>query len=80
MGAVTWFRAAPKDMMDRLQPLLSILNSKGVTWERSVSADPGRVIYEDHWQVGVIPLRYPGKMGPSDWFEVRKRILSNHQP
>ena len=32
MGAVTWFRAAPKDMTDRLQPLLSILNSKGVAW------------------------------------------------
>jgi hypothetical protein len=87
VGAVTWFRAEPKDMTDRLQPLLSILNSKGVGWERSVSADPGRVIYEDHWQVGVIPssrlpmtpLPYPGKMGPSDWFEVRKKILSNHQ-
>ncbi|WP_458110993.1 hypothetical protein M1D88_11350 [Arthrobacter sp. R1-13] len=87
IGAVTWFREASEEMTDRLQPLLSILDSKGVAWERSVSADPGKVVYEDQWQVGVIPssrlvmtpLPYPGKMGPSDWFEVRKEILSNYQ-
>lgn len=75
-GAVTWFKNAAEDMTDRLRPLL---------WERSVSDDPGRVVYEDRWQVGVIPsarlgmtpLPYPGKLGPSDWFEVRKGNLSN---
>ena len=88
IGAVTWFRDAAEGMTDRLRPLLSILDSKGVAWERSVSVDPGRVVYEDRWQVGVIPssrlgmtpLPYPGELGPSDWFEVRKGILSNHQP
>lgn len=75
-------------MTDRLRPLLSILDSNGVAWERSVSDDPGRIVYEDHWQVGVIPssrlgmtpLPYPGKLGPNDWFKVRKDILSIHRP
>ncbi|MFP5311363.1 MAG: hypothetical protein ACLGH7_02975 [Actinomycetes bacterium] len=87
IGAVTWFREAADGMTRRLKPLLSILDTKGVAWERTVSANPGQVVYEDPWQVGVIPfarleatpLPYPGRMGPNDWFEVRERILSNHQ-
>jgi hypothetical protein len=43
IGAVTWLRESTAGMTDRLQPLLSILDSKGVAWERSVSADPGSV-------------------------------------
>jgi hypothetical protein len=88
IGAVTWFRHASEGMTDRLRPLLSILDSKGVAWNQSFSDNPGQVIYEDQWQVGVIPssrlgmtpLPYPGKLGPSDWFEVRKSILSSHRP
>lgn len=87
IGAVTWFRETNGDMINRLRPLLSILDSKKVSWERSVSADPGRVIYEDQWQVGAIPssrlpvtpFPYQGTLGPNDWYEVRKKILSNHQ-
>ena len=87
IGAVTWFREGTEGMTNRLQPLLSILELKGVAWECTVSDDPGRVVYEDHWQVGVIPssrlgmtpLPYPGSLGPSDWFAVRQEILSIHQ-
>jgi hypothetical protein len=87
IGAVTWFRDAAEEMIVHLQPLLSILDSKGVEWQRSFSADPGEVVYEDRWQVGVVPsvkfamtpLPYPGTMGPSDWFEVRKGILAKHR-
>jgi hypothetical protein len=87
IGAVTWFRDTTKGMTDRLRPLLSILDSKGVAWQRSVSDDPGRVVYEDRWQIGVIPssrlgmtpLPYPGVLGPSDWFEVRRGILSGRE-
>jgi hypothetical protein len=58
-----------------------------VDGQRSFSADPGEVVYEDRWQVGVVPsvkfamtpLPYPGTMGPSDWFEVRKGILAKHR-
>lgn len=88
IGAVTWFRESSNDMTARLQPLLAILDAKSVVWEHSVSTDPGQVIYQDPWQVGVIPasrmamtpLPYPGELGPSDWFEVRERYLQGTRP
>ncbi|MFX1821864.1 hypothetical protein PV768_18955 [Pseudarthrobacter sp. CC4] len=71
----------------RLQPLLEILDAKSVFWECETSADPGEIVYEDQWQVGVIPssrlamtpLPYPGKPGPNDWFEVRERYLPGYR-
>ena len=88
IGAVTWFRESADDMTVRLQPLLAILDAKSVVWEQSVSTDPGQVVYQDQWQVGVIPafrmamtpLPYPGELGPSDWFEVRERYLTHVVP
>lgn len=87
LGAVTWFRETATEMTEQLRPLLSILDSKGVAWERSVSENPGQVVYEDPWQIGVIPpfrsnmtpLPYAGLLGPNDWFEVREEILSRYR-
>jgi hypothetical protein len=85
IGAVTWFRESADDMTARLQPLLAILDAKSVVWEHPVSTDPGQIVYQDPWQVGVLPasrmamtpLPYPGELGPSDWFEVRGRYLQD---
>lgn len=87
LGVVTWFRETATGMTDQLRPLLAILDAKGVAWERSVSDSPGQVVYEDQWQIGVIPpfrqdvtpLPYAGRLGPNDWFEVREDILSRHR-
>ena len=87
IGAVTWFREQADDMAGRLQPLLEMLDAKGVIWERKISTDPGEIVYEDQWQVGVIPssrlvmtpLPYPGKPGPNDWFEVREHYLQGYR-
>lgn len=87
VGAVTWFRESASEMTEQLRPLLAILDSKGVAWERSVSENPGQVVYEDAWQIGVIPpsrsnmtpLPYPGRLGPNNWFEVREDLLSRYR-
>jgi len=56
LGAVTWFkRSASAEMLKRLEPLCDILTKYGVEWVAAESSDPGRVIYEDEFQVGVIP-------------------------
>ncbi|MDI2036358.1 hypothetical protein [Paenarthrobacter nitroguajacolicus] len=86
IGAVTWFRDTSDSMTGRLQPLLSILDSNDVTWQRSVSDDPGRIVYEDQWQIGVIPpvrmpmtqLSYAGPLGADNWSEVRNQVLSSN--
>lgn len=56
IGAVTWFkREAGVEMIGRLMALCEILNNYGVAWTASESTDPGTVVYEDEFQVGVIP-------------------------
>lgn len=54
--AVTWFKtAAAADMLARLDVLRDILRRHDVPHDRVRSDDPGRVIYEDQFQIGVIP-------------------------
>lgn len=56
LGAVTWFkRSSTSDMRTRLEPLCQILDRYGVTWVAAASSDPGTMIYEDQFQIGVIP-------------------------
>lgn len=54
--AVTWFkRPTSPEMLKRLEPLCDILTKYGVEWVAAESSDPGEVVYEDKFQVGVIP-------------------------
>lgn len=64
--AVTWFkRSTTADMLARLEPLQRILTKHGVAWQVAETDDPGRVVYEDHFQVGVVPrLRGTGRPFP----------------
>ncbi len=56
VGAVTWFkRSTSAEMLKQLEPLCDILTKYGVEWVVAQSSDPGAVIYEDDFQVGVIP-------------------------
>jgi hypothetical protein len=58
IGAVTWFKTATAgDLIARLAPLRELLARSGVAHDLVTSSDPGRVIYEDRWQVGVIPYQ-----------------------
>lgn len=54
--AVTWFkRSTSAEMLKRLEPLCDILTKYGVEWAVAESSDPGNIIYEDEFQVGVLP-------------------------
>ncbi|WP_157359165.1 hypothetical protein [Arthrobacter sp. Soil782] len=56
IGAVTWFKdPLPAEMVDRVAELCGILQSHKVDYQHSRSADPGRIVYEDPFQVGVVP-------------------------
>lgn len=58
VGAVTWFkRASTAGMLGRLQPLRGILTAYDVPHVLAESADPGTIVYEDPFQVGVVPYR-----------------------
>jgi hypothetical protein len=56
IGAVTWFKKSTAgDMLDRLAPLRGILTKYCVEHTEVASVDPGTIVYEDVFQVGVIP-------------------------
>ncbi|GAB3550666.1 hypothetical protein GCM10027404_18320 [Arthrobacter tumbae] len=56
IGAVTWFKdPLPAEMLHRVDALCRILRDHNVDYQHSRSADPGRIVYEDSFQIGVIP-------------------------
>lgn len=68
VGAVTWFKTPlPREMADRVDALRGILTAHGVDHDLVRSNDPGERIYEDRFQVGVVPhLRREPTPMPAD--------------
>jgi hypothetical protein len=54
-GAVAWFKETSTTLIERVPGYLEVLDAHGVACERVVSEDPGRVVYEDEWQIVVVP-------------------------
>ncbi|APE22812.1 MULTISPECIES: hypothetical protein [Streptomyces] len=56
-GAAAWFRPTATEALARVAPYLRILRDHGVPCVRLESADPGRIVYEDAYQVVVVPAQ-----------------------
>ncbi|MFJ7996943.1 hypothetical protein ACIQ7D_07250 [Streptomyces sp. NPDC096310] len=56
-GAVAWFKTSPEaaELIARLDGYLQLLTAHGIAWQELRSTDPGRVVYEDAYQVVVVP-------------------------
>ncbi|MCL2648060.1 MAG: hypothetical protein FWD61_13790 [Phycisphaerales bacterium] len=52
--AISWFKPAGNHFVDRLRPLVELLALKGVAVEIIRTEFPGRIIYEDDFQVGAV--------------------------
>lgn len=56
IGAVTWFKApVPDAMQARVDALCAILSTHDVAFDVVKSIDPGEVVYQDEFQIGVVP-------------------------
>lgn len=54
-GAVTWFKTENTDgMLEHIEPLLGLLEKYGIPYDVVYTDTPGKIIYEDDFQVGVI--------------------------
>jgi hypothetical protein len=55
-GASAWFKISAQDLLDRIDGYLAILTDHDVPWVRlEAPTAPGRVVYEDDYQVIVVP-------------------------
>nr|WP_202454895.1 hypothetical protein [Streptomyces sp. SID8367] len=63
-GAVAWFKKSADDLIGRVAGYLELLAAHGVECRRLESADPGRVVYEDAYQIVVMPSEEPGHRPP----------------
>ena len=53
-----WFRATAGEALERVDGYLGLLSRYATPWRLRRSPDPGRVLYEDEFQVMVAPDRH----------------------
>ena len=54
-GAVTWFKTERcGEMLEHIQPLIDLLDRYEVPYDIVLTDHPGKIVYEDEWQVGTI--------------------------
>ncbi|MFG3492688.1 hypothetical protein [Streptomyces sp. NPDC047972] len=58
-GAVAWFKSSAVELVGRVDGYLELLAAHGVDCRRLETTNPGRVIYEDAYQVVVMPEAGP---------------------
>jgi hypothetical protein len=54
VNAITWFKTSATQLIDRLLPLCDLLQRHGVEYDVVECDDPGRIIYEDEFQIGAV--------------------------
>ncbi len=51
---ITWFKPDSVQMIEKLKPLMVIMDRHGVEYEIREESNPGKIIYEDVFQIGTI--------------------------
>ncbi|MFJ2442115.1 MULTISPECIES: hypothetical protein [unclassified Streptomyces] len=58
-GAVAWFKSSAEELIKRVDRYLDILAAHDVECRMVRSPDPGRIVYEDEYQILVVPHLQP---------------------
>jgi ribosomal protein S18 acetylase RimI-like enzyme len=62
---ITWFKTATSGfMLEKLCPLMDILEKYAKPYDLVYTNFPGRIVYEDEWQVAVYSDNAPGRIIP----------------
>ncbi|MGW5691742.1 hypothetical protein ACWEWX_12465 [Streptomyces asiaticus] len=54
-GAAAWFKPTSQDRIKRVDGYLKILAAHGIECRMIRSSNPGRIVYEDAYQIVVVP-------------------------
>ncbi|WP_311767103.1 hypothetical protein [Streptomyces rhizosphaericus] len=54
-GAAAWFKPTSQDLIKRVDGYLEILAAHGIECRMIRSSNPGRIVYEDAYQIVVVP-------------------------
>ncbi len=54
-GAAAWFKSTSQDLIKRVDGYLEILAAHGIECRMIRSSNPGRIVYEDAYQIVVVP-------------------------
>ncbi len=55
--AICWFKSAAQEPLAHIWPMKAMLEDYGYSIDVLKTRDPGRIIYEDDWQVAAKPRR-----------------------
>lgn len=62
---ITWFKTATSGfMVEKLQPLMDILEKYAYPYDMVYTNYPGRIVYKDKWQVAVYSDKIPCRINP----------------
>ncbi|OPF79322.1 hypothetical protein VT50_0216705 [Streptomyces antioxidans] len=54
-GAAAWFKSTSRELIRRVDGYLEILAAHGIECRMVRSSNPGRIVYEDEYQIVVVP-------------------------
>jgi len=54
-AAAAWFKPTARELLSRVSGYLAILDAHSIAWEEARTADPGKIVYEDIYQVVAVP-------------------------
>jgi hypothetical protein len=58
-GAVAWFKSTAEELITHMDGYLDLLAAHGVECHKVSSTDPGKIVYEDEYQIVVVPHIQP---------------------
>jgi hypothetical protein len=56
--AITWFKESATRLLEAMDPLQALLERYSISYDVIESDDPGRIVYEDEFQVGVVDAKF----------------------
>ena len=55
--AISWFKDSANEPIERMWSIVAVLRENGILVDVVRTSNPGRILYEDEWQVFAAPMK-----------------------